>query len=154
MVCYIGWLRVVIVRGRAHTGRGCGVVTAPDGNFPRPRALRRRLSRRPRLAAGEPVELPVEPSIAAAPEAWFSYAAAGDKVIWSDELRSMLGRIPGETGDTGDSEISRPVLMRHVHRDDLAVALGAITRAWTAREAVDTTVRLLRADGGWFDVDC
>jgi EAL domain-containing protein (putative c-di-GMP-specific phosphodiesterase class I)/GGDEF domain-containing protein len=60
----------------------------------------------------------------------------------------MLGHPPGQ------NEVSRKVLVRYVHRDDHAKALGALTQAWTARVPVRTTVRLMRADGGWFDVDC
>lgn len=81
-------------------------------------------------------------------EAWFTYTADGDRIIWSEGLAALLGRPP-----KGD-ELSRQLLARHVHRDDHAKALGSITRAWTAREPVRTTVRLMRADGGWFDVDC
>ncbi len=63
-------------------------------------------------------------------------------------LRAMLGHPPAA------SEVSRQVLARYVHRDDHAKALGAITQAWTGRGPVRITVRLMRADGGWFDVDC
>jgi len=128
-------------------------MTAPDERFPRPRALRERLSRRPRLAAGR--VLPESRTPADEPEtskidktAWFTYAAAGDKIVWSESLGEMLGQPPSE------NEVSRQVLTRYVHRDDLARALSAVTRAWTGREPVRTTVRLMRADGGWFDVDC
>ena len=114
-------------------------MTAPGERFPRPRALRQRLSRRPAIAL-RPVEEPEE--------AWFTYAATGDKIVWSEGLGAMLGRPPSAT------EISRQVLMRYVHRDDHARALGAITRTWTASEPVPVTLRLMRADGGWFDVDC
>ena len=114
-------------------------MTAPGERFPRPRALRQRLSRRPAITP-RPVEEPAE--------AWFTYAATGDKIVWSEGLGAMLGRPPSAT------EISRQVLMRYVHRDDHARALGAITRTWTAGEPVPVTLRLMRADGGWFDVDC
>jgi EAL domain-containing protein (putative c-di-GMP-specific phosphodiesterase class I) len=60
----------------------------------------------------------------------------------------MLGR------SSIDGDIGRQILARYVHRDDHAEALGAITRTWTGRQPVHTTVRLLRSDGGWFDVDC
>jgi PAS domain S-box-containing protein len=125
-------------------------MTAPDEPFPRPRALRERLSRRPRLAA-EPVVLeprmpPDDPG--ADSPAWFTYAALGDKIVWSEGLGAMLGRPPI------DNEISRQVLLRYVHRDDLARTLDAITRTLTGRESVRMTVRLMRAGGGWFDVDC
>ena len=134
-------------------------MTAPDERFPRPRALRERLSRRPRLAAesapSEPRPSPESCPPAVEPEAavndnpaWFTFAAAGDKIVWSESLGAMLGQPPTA------NEVSREALTRYVHRDDLARALGAITRAWTGREPVRTTVRLLRADGGWFDVDC
>jgi PAS domain S-box-containing protein len=80
--------------------------------------------------------------------AWFSYTAAGDQIVWSGALRSMIGQPPHQ------NEMSRKVLARYVHRDDHAKALGAITEAWTSRSAVRTTLRLMRSDGGWFDVDC
>src|SRR4051812_44433246 len=80
--------------------------------------------------------------------AWFTYTTAGDRIVCSDSLAALLGRHPQELG------ASREVLSRFVHRDDHGKALGAITRTWTAREPVRTTVRLIRADGGWFDVDC
>ncbi len=80
--------------------------------------------------------------------AWFSYTAANDQIVWSAALSGMLGRVPAGT------EMTRQVLARYVHRDDLAAALGAITEAWTSRAAVRATVRLMRHDGGWFDVDC
>jgi PAS domain S-box-containing protein len=80
--------------------------------------------------------------------AWFSYTASGDQIVWSAPLRAMLGQPPNQ------NEVSRKVLARYVHRDDHAKALGAITQAWTARVPVRITVRLMRADGGWFDVDC
>ncbi|WP_433301338.1 EAL domain-containing protein [Actinoplanes sp. CA-030573] len=80
--------------------------------------------------------------------AWFNYTASGDQIVWSAALRAMLGHPPAQ------DEVSRKVLARYVHRDDHAKALGAITQAWTARVPVRVTVRLMRADGGWFDVDC
>ncbi|MBM2618884.1 EAL domain-containing protein [Actinoplanes sp. LDG1-06] len=80
--------------------------------------------------------------------AWFSYTATGDRIVWSAALRAMLGDPPGQ------DEVSRKVLARYVHRDDHAEALSAITRAWTTRTQMRTTIRLMRADGGWFDVDC
>ncbi|WP_030434855.1 EAL domain-containing protein [Actinoplanes subtropicus] len=80
--------------------------------------------------------------------AWFSYTAAGDQIVWSAPLRAMLGHPPAQ------DEVSRKVLARYVHRDDHAKALGAITRTWTGRIPVRTTLRLMRSDGGWFDVDC
>lgn len=96
---------------------------------------------------GPQLPLP-EPRAPADDEAWFSYRAAGEEIVWSDGLTALLGRPPADT------ELSRQILARHVHVEDHAKALGAITRAWTAREPVRTTIRLLRADGGWFDVDC
>jgi PAS domain S-box-containing protein len=84
---------------------------------------------------------------AAAP-AWFAYTAAGDEVAWSDSLGAMLG-YPPAAGDRG-----RKVLLRHVHRDDHAKAVQAITAAWTKPDGARTTLRLVRADGSWFDVDC
>ncbi|HEX9999129.1 MAG TPA: PAS domain-containing protein, partial [Actinoplanes sp.] len=80
--------------------------------------------------------------------AWFSYTASGDQIVWSTGLRRLLGQPPQQ------DEVSRKVLARYVHRDDHAKALGAITQTWTGREPVHTTLRLMRADGGWFDVDC
>ncbi|WP_250000952.1 EAL domain-containing protein [Actinoplanes sp. M2I2] len=80
--------------------------------------------------------------------AWFSYTATGDRIAWSAPLREMLGDPPDR------DEMSRKVLVRYVHRDDHAEALSAITKAWTTRAQVRTTIRLMRADGGWFDVDC
>ncbi|GAA3912903.1 GGDEF domain-containing phosphodiesterase [Actinoplanes auranticolor] len=124
-------------------------MTAPEERFPRPRALRDRLSRRPRLAPNQGHQLPLpEPRTAPDDEARFTYLAAGEEIVWSDALAGLLGR------PAGDKELSQQILARHVHVDDHAKALGAITRAWTAREPVRTTVRLMRDDGGWFDVDC
>ncbi|MEV4706694.1 EAL domain-containing protein [Actinoplanes sp. NPDC049316] len=125
-------------------------MTAPDERFPRPRALRDRLSRRPRLSPNAGPQQPRLPEsrTPVEDEVWFTYTADGDRIVWSDGLASLLGRPPRDT------EVSRQILARHVHRDDHAKALGSITRAWTAREPVRTTVRLMRADGGWFDVDC
>lgn len=80
--------------------------------------------------------------------AWFSYTTASDQIVWSAALSAMLGR------EAVEAEMTRQVLARHVHRDDLAAALGAITEAWTSRATVRATVRLMRQDGGWFDVDC
>ncbi|BCY05914.1 sensor domain-containing phosphodiesterase [Actinoplanes sp. L3-i22] len=80
--------------------------------------------------------------------AWFSYTTANDQIVWSTALSAMLGRIPAQ------GEVTRHTLARYVHRDDLAAALGAITEAWTSRATVRATVRLMRHDGGWFDVDC
>jgi PAS domain S-box-containing protein len=126
-------------------------MTAPDERFSRSRALRERLSRRPQLADPPPTlpepRTPVDDRIHDAP-AWFTYTAAGDRIVWSEGLGAMLGQSHAE------NELSRQVLARYVHRDDHARALGAITRTWTGREPVRTTVRLMRADGGWFDVDC
>jgi PAS domain S-box-containing protein len=106
-------------------------VTAPDERIPRPRTWHDSPSRHPRPA-----------------EAGFTYTAAGDAIVWSEELGAMLGRRPAP------DDVSRQILARYVHRDDQARALGAITRAWTSPQPVTTTVRLVRADGGWFDVDC
>jgi PAS domain S-box-containing protein len=153
-------------------------MSVSDERFPRPRALRDRLGRRPHLTdvadavpvqPEEIVDVPsgrrltiAEPPPATLPEthspvedhgtqddqAWFSYLAAGDEVRWSPSLAAMVGR------SSIDSDIGRQILTRYVHRDDHATALGAITRTWTGRQPVHTTVRLLRADGGWFDADC
>ena len=124
-------------------------MTAPEERFPRPRALRDRLSRRPRLSPNQGHQLPLpEPRTPPDDEAWFTYLSADEKIVWSDALATLLGRPPADT------ELSQQILARHVHVDDHAKALGAITRAWSAREPVRTTVRLMREDGGWFDVDC
>jgi PAS domain S-box-containing protein len=152
-------------------------MTVSDERFPRPRALRDRISRRPYLTeAGdvvlaEPADIvdrpagrrlhiaeppptlpeprtPAEGRGTADDPAWFTYLAAGDEVTWSPSLAAMLGR------SSIDGDIGRQILTRYVHRDDHAKALGAITRTWTGRQPVHTTVRLLHADGGWFDVDC
>jgi PAS domain S-box-containing protein len=80
--------------------------------------------------------------------AWFSYTAIGDQIVWSPRLRAMLGH------PLTPNEVSRNILVRYVHRDDHAKALTAISEALTGRATVRTTVRLVRADGGWFDVDC
>ncbi|MBU2670520.1 sensor domain-containing phosphodiesterase [Actinoplanes bogorensis] len=80
--------------------------------------------------------------------AWFSYTASGDRIVWSPALRAMLGHPPAQ------DEVSRKVLARYVHRDDHAAALAAITKLWATRAQVRTTIRLMRDDGGWFDVDC
>ncbi|GAB2597803.1 hypothetical protein Aab01nite_73520 [Paractinoplanes abujensis] len=89
-----------------------------------------------------PEQLPVENR-----PAWFSYTATGDRIVWSPALRAMLGDPPTQ------DEVSR-VLVRYVHRDDHAEAMSAITQVWTSQARVHTTIRLVRADGGWFDVDC
>jgi len=125
-------------------------MPVPDERFPRPRALRERLARRPRLAAERMAPEPRTPVDAPGHDdaAWFTYTAAGDKIVWSEGLGVMLVKRPTE------NEVSRQVLTRYVHRDDLARVLGAITRTWTGGEPVRMTVRLMRADGGWFDVDC
>src|SRR5690349_2332905 len=124
-------------------------MTAPEERFPRPRALRDRLSRRPRLTPNQGPQLPLpEPRAPLDDEAWFTYLAAGEEIVWSDALAVLLGRPPA------GNALSQQILAEHVHVDDHAKTLGAITRAWTAREAVRTTVRLMRDDGGWFDVDC
>src|SRR4051812_47787742 len=104
-------------------------MTAPDERFPRPRALRDRLSRRPRLSLNSAPKRPHLPEsrMPADDEAWFTYTADGDRIIWSEGLAALLGRPPK------GHELSRQLLARHVHRDDHAKALGSITRAWTAR---------------------
>ncbi|GAA2641405.1 EAL domain-containing protein [Paractinoplanes durhamensis] len=92
--------------------------------------------------------LPADDAQSALGPAWFSYTANGDQIVWSARLRGMLGQSPHQ------DEVSRKVLTRYVHRDDHAKALGAVTQTWSSRTPVRTTVRLMRADGGWFDVDC
>ena len=96
---------------------------------------------------GPQLPLP-EPRTTPDDEAWFTYLAAGEETVWSDALAKLLGRPPRAR------ELPQQILARHVHVDDHAKALGAITRAWTAREQVRITIRLMRDDGGWFDVDC
>src|SRR4051794_27483038 len=91
---------------------------------------------------------PADDRAPAAGPAGFSYTTTGDQILWSSPLRDMLGRPPAQ------NEVSRKILARYVHRDDHAKALGAITQTWTGRTPVRTTVRLMRVDGGWFDVDC
>jgi PAS domain S-box-containing protein len=103
---------------------------------------------RERLAPALPHTLPEPRQPAEERTAWFTYTAAGDQIVWSPAFAAMVGRVPAEKGKT------RQILGRHVHRDDHAKALGAITEAWTSQATVRTTVRLMRADGGWFDVDC
>ncbi len=80
--------------------------------------------------------------------AWFTYTTDNDRIVWSAALSAMLGRLPTGT------EPTRQILARYVHRDDLATVLGAITETWTSRAAVRVTLRVMRDDGGWFDVDC
>ncbi|MET8148462.1 EAL domain-containing protein [Actinoplanes sp. NPDC049668] len=124
-------------------------MTAPEEGSPRPRALRDRPARRTRMSPNQGPQLPLpEPRPPADDEAWFSYRAVGEEIVWSDGLTALLGRPPAGTG------LSRQILARHVHAEDHAKALGAVTQAWTTREPVRTTIRLLRTDGGWFDVDC
>jgi PAS domain S-box-containing protein len=103
---------------------------------------------RERLTPAPPHALPEPRQPADERAAWFTYTAAGDQLVWSPAFSAMVGRLPAEKGKT------RQILARHVHRDDHAKALGAITEAWTSQSTVHTTVRLMRADGGWFDVDC
>src|SRR6266511_16603 len=132
-------------------GGGAAHMTVPDERFPRPRALRDHLSRRPQLVEPPPPIPEPRPAVddsALEGPAWFSYIAAGDEIVWSAGLAAMLGRPPS------GNEIGRQVVTRYVHRDDHAKALGAITRTWTGRQPVRVTVRLMRADGSWFDVDC
>ncbi|BAL86146.1 putative diguanylate cyclase/phosphodiesterase with PAS sensor [Actinoplanes missouriensis 431] len=103
---------------------------------------------RERWSPAPPSALPEPRQPAEDRAAWFTYSAAGDQIVWSAALSAMLGRPPAE------KEMTRQILARYVHRDDHAKALGAITEAWTSRNTVHTTVRLMRTDGGWFDVDC
>ncbi|GAB1645258.1 EAL domain-containing protein [Krasilnikovia sp. MM14-A1259] len=121
-------------------------MTAADERAPRPRALRDRRARRPHPADDGVV--PDQRHPATDEPVWFTYTVAADTIVWSEGLRVLLGRPPA------GNQISQQVLARYVHRDDHARALAAITRTWTGRESVRTTVRLMRADGGWFDVDC
>lgn len=103
---------------------------------------------RERWSPAAPSALPEPRQPAEDRAAWFTYSAAGDQIVWSAALAAMLGRPPAER------EMSRQILARYVHRDDHAKALGAITEAWTSRNTVQATVRLMRTDGGWVDVDC
>ena len=100
-------------------------MTAPDERFPRPRALRDRLSRRPRLSPNQGHQLPLpEQRTAPDDETWFTYLAAGQEIVWSDALTALLGHPPAS------NELTQQILDRHVHVDDHAKALSAITRAW------------------------
>ena len=112
-------------------------MSAPDGRVPRPRALHCR----------PPIDPPVTLSHESR-DAWFSYHAPDDRIVWSEGFGEMLGHQPAE------NEPGRQVVARYVHRDDQATALGAITRSWTTGETVHVTIRMVRADGGWFDADC
>ncbi|MFC7531312.1 EAL domain-containing protein [Actinoplanes sp. GCM10030250] len=103
---------------------------------------------RERWTLGPPATLPEPRQPSDKQAAWFTYTATGDQIVWSAALSAMLGRPPAE------KEMTRQILSRYVHRDDQAKALGAITESWTSRNTVHITVRLMRADGGWFDVDC
>ena len=108
-------------------------MSAPDGRVPRPRA--------------EPVR-PAHNAESQSGDAWFSYHALDDRSVWSEDFGKMLGHRPAENVP------GRQVIASYVHRDDQAEALGAITRAWTTAESVQSTVRMIRADGGWFDAEC
>lgn len=112
-------------------------MSAPDGRVPRPRALH--------IA---PPHRPAHDSESQAHDAWFSYRAPDDRIVWSEDFGEMLGQKPA------DNEPGRQVVARYVHRDDRATALDAITRSWTTGECVHVTIRMVRADGGWFDADC
>jgi PAS domain S-box-containing protein len=116
-------------------------MAAPGERHAMPRALHESSLPEPRLPADD------RPAASAGP-AWFAYTATGDQIVWSAPLRAMLGHAHTQ------NEVSRKVLARYVHRDDHAKALTAITQAWTSPVPVRATVRLMRADGGWFDVDC
>ena len=111
-------------------------MSAPDGRVPRPRALH-----------VAPPQRPVRDSESPVRDAWFSYQAPDDRIVWSEGFEEMLGHQPA------DNEPGRQVVARYVHRDDRATALGAITRSWTSGETVHVTIRMVRADGGWFDAD-
>jgi PAS domain S-box-containing protein len=112
-------------------------MSAPDGRVPRPRALHT-----------APSHTPVGHVESRPRNAWFSYHAPDNRIVWSEDFGEMLGHQPAE------DEPGRQVVARHVHRDDQAMALSAITRSWTTGETVLVTIRLVRADGGWFDADC
>jgi PAS domain S-box-containing protein len=104
------------------------------------------------VSDGRPSRPPVPAQRGEGPEpaagAWFSYTAATDEATWSPELSQLLG-YPPPTGGAG-----RQLMLRSVHRDDHAKALHALATAWTRQERVVTTLRLVRSDGSWFDVDC
>jgi PAS domain S-box-containing protein len=92
---------------------------------------------------------PATPAPRPGPErAWFAYHVATDEATWSPELSALLG-YPSTPGAAG-----RALMLRTVHPDDHATALHALTQAWSRREPVRATVRLVRVDGSWFDVDC
>jgi PAS domain S-box-containing protein len=122
-------------------------MTAPDGRPPRPRAW-------PGAGAGRRDVPPTLPEPRTLLEerghdgpAWFSYSVAGDRVRWSAPLGAILGRPPAA------GVVSRQALRRYVHQEDQGKALNAIGRAFGRRETVAATLRLVRADGGWVDVD-
>jgi PAS domain S-box-containing protein len=79
---------------------------------------------------------------------WFSYAVDDDQATWSESMARLLGYPPVQ------GRLSRRALLRNVHRDDRAGALQAVGRAWSRGESVRITLRLVRSDGSWFDVDC
>ena len=115
--------------------------------FRRPQALRQWINRRPypELPAPRATE-PVPP--AGDSDAWFTYEGATDDATWSGELAALLGYPPPEGG------AGRAAMLRSVHRDDHAKVLDALATCWTRQESVHLTLRLVRADGSWFDVDC
>jgi PAS domain S-box-containing protein len=126
-------------------------VTVPEERFPRPRALRQRLALKPMVPPARPDPSVPQPRTAvydSGGAAWFSYTTADDEVAWSDVLGELLG-YPASSG-----QISRQVLLRNVHRDDHAQAVAAVTRAWIPGGQISVTLRLVRCDGSWFDVDC
>ncbi len=81
--------------------------------------------------------------------AWFSYDAATDEATWSAELSRLLGSPLPSGGEGG-----RALMLGSVHRDDHAKVLNALATVWTSLEPVVSTLRLVRVDGSWFDVDC
>jgi EAL domain-containing protein (putative c-di-GMP-specific phosphodiesterase class I)/GGDEF domain-containing protein len=149
-------------------------MTAPDGRIPRPRAWHDEPSRRPASgapsrawfsynAAGDEITfseaLGVMLGRGTAPQGHGFSAPSGGPGAGSGTAPQGHGFSapsggPGAGISTAPDEAGRQLLTRYVHRDDRARALGAITRAWSAGETVDITVRLVRADGSWFDVDC
>lgn len=124
-----------------------GAVPQTGAAFGRPQALHQWIDRRPYPelpAARQPVPAaPGEPS-----GAWFTYAASTDDATWSPELAVLLGYPPPEGG------VGRAAMLRSVHRDDHAHVLDALATTWTRQESVHTTLRLVRSDGSWFDVEC
>jgi PAS domain S-box-containing protein len=120
----------------------------PGRPFRRPQGLRQWINRRPYPEPLPAQRAPEPPPSGEPSDAWFTYQAATDDATWSPELAALLGYPPPEGG------AGRAAMLRSVHRDDHAKALNALATTWTRQESVHTTLRLVRSDGSWFDVDC